>query len=229
MALQERQKEILSILKENRTANVRELSAKLYVSEMTVRRDLKEMHSLGLIERNHGSVFLPESAEDVSMFLRMTKNAKAKEIIATKALPVLPEFSTLFIDSSSTALALAERMCLDFKTVITHNLQTALLLSKNEKTKLILLGGNLECNSVSATGGWTVRQIKECHFDLMIFSSSAVMGEDIYERSFEQNEIKLAALAQSKKRILLIDKSKFGASGTYRLGSLKDFDAFVTD
>jgi DeoR/GlpR family transcriptional regulator of sugar metabolism len=196
---------------------------------MTVRRDLKEMHTLGLIERSHGAVFLPETTEEVSMFLRMAKNAKAKEKIAAKALPLLPEFSTLFIDGSSTALALAQRMNLDFKTVVTYNLQAALQLSKNEKAKLILLGGNVEPNSVSTGGSWTVRQIKELHFDLMIFSTAAVIGEDIYERSLDPKEIKLAALSQSKTKILLVDKSKFQQNGTHRVGALQDFDMVITD
>ena len=84
MALHERQQEILSLLKQTGSFKVRDLAGKLFVSEMTIRRDLKEMHALGLIERSHGSVFLPETTEEVSLFLRMTKNARAKEKIATK-------------------------------------------------------------------------------------------------------------------------------------------------
>ncbi|MBR2441534.1 MAG: DeoR/GlpR transcriptional regulator [Clostridia bacterium] len=229
MHLPNRQTDILNLLKQTRSASVKTLAEKLFVSEMTIRRDLKEMHALGLIERTHGAVFLPETTEEVSMFLRMAKNAKAKEKIATKALPLLPEFSTLFIDGSSTALALVQRMNLDFKTVVTYNLQAALQLSKNEKAKLILLGGNVEPNSVSTTGSWTVRQIKELHFDLMICSTAAVIGEDIYERSLEPKEIKYAALCQSKKKILLVDKSKFQENGTYRVGCLKEFDMVITD
>ena len=229
MALHERQQEILSLLKQTGTIKVRDLAGKLFVSEMTIRRDLKEMHALGLIERGHGSVFLPETTEEVSLFLRMTKNAKAKEKIATKALPFLPEFSTVFLDGSSTALALAQRMNLNFKTVVTHSLQTALQLAKNEKIHLILLGGKVDFHSSSSTGGWTVRQIKELHFDLMLFSCAAVIGEEFYERSIEQKEIKLAAMEQSKKRILLVDSSKFQQNGTYRLGALNELDLVITE
>ena len=53
MAINERHNSILSILKKNRTANVKELAKKLFVSEATVRRDLTEMKRLGLVERSH--------------------------------------------------------------------------------------------------------------------------------------------------------------------------------
>ena len=54
MALTERQNEILRRLKEDKKAVVTVLAKELYVSEATIRRDLAEMHSMGLIERSHG-------------------------------------------------------------------------------------------------------------------------------------------------------------------------------
>ena len=115
----ERQNAILQALKENKSANVANLAKKLYVSEATIRRDLAQMESMGLIERTHGGALLPENAEEISIFFRMEKNAREKERAATKALPHIPYFKSVFIDSSSTALALAERMDLNHKTVVT--------------------------------------------------------------------------------------------------------------
>ena len=87
MALTERQNEILKRLKENKTASVNELAKTLFVSEATIRRDLAEMKSMGLVERSHGGALLPENAEEISIFFRMEKNANEKERAATKALP----------------------------------------------------------------------------------------------------------------------------------------------
>ena len=229
MSLNERHSAILNILKETRRAGVQELSEKLFVSDATIRRDLKEMQSLGLIERSHGGAILHDNADEVSIFVRMTKNAKAKEQVATNALPRLPEFRSVFIDSSSTALALAGRMDLSFKTVVTNNLETALRLSKNPNVNLILLGGSVQFRSVSSTGSWTVRQIEEFNFDLMLASCAAIVDGAVLERSLEQKEIKLAALRRSKFKILLADKSKLSTDGTYRLAAVEDFDLLVTD
>ncbi len=229
MSMNERHDKILSILKENKSIDVKTLAKSLFVSEATVRRDLSEMQKLGLVERSRGGAFLPDNAEEISIFVRMAKNAKEKEQVATKALSLLPEFRSVFIDSSSTALALAERMDLSYKTVVTNNLQTAILLSKKPNINLILLGGNVQYNTISATGAFTARQLSEFSFDLMILSCAAVSNGEAFERSLEQKEIKFAAFQRSKKRILLFDSAKYSEFGAYSLGKLDDFDMFITD
>ncbi len=229
MGINERHSVILSILKDKRSANVSELSGALFVSEATVRRDLTEMQKLGLAERSHGGAVLSDNAEEISIFVRMNKNAKEKETVASNALPHIPDFRSVFIDSSSTALALAERMDLSFKTVVTNNLQTAIRLSGKRDINLIILGGSVQYNTVSATGSFTARQIEEFSFDLMISSCSAVNGDEVYESSIEQKEIKLAAMRRSKRRILIFDGEKYGAYGAYKIATLGDFDAVVSN
>ena len=229
MALTERQNEILRRLKEQKTAAVNKLAKELYVSEATIRRDLAEMQNLGLVERSHGGALLPENAEEVSIFFRMERNASEKEKVATKALPHIPPFKSVFLDSSSTALALAERIELNRKTVVTNNLQTAIQFSKKPNITLILLGGSVHFNTNSTTGSWTARQLEDFSFDLMISSCAAIIGNDVFERSLEQKEIKRAAFNRSQKRVLLIDHTKFQSHGTYRMASLSEYDLVVTD
>ncbi|MBQ9714469.1 MAG: DeoR/GlpR transcriptional regulator [Clostridia bacterium] len=229
MALTERQNEILKRLRESKSAGVSTLAKEFYVSEATIRRDLAEMKSMGLIERSHGGALLPENADEISIFFRMEKNASEKERAATKALMHIPPFKSVFIDSSSTALALAERIDLSFKTVVTNNLQTAIQLSKKPNITLIMLGGNVHFNTNSATGSWTARQLQDFSFDLMISSCAAIIGTEVFERSIEQKEIKRVAFERCKKRILLIDHTKFTSNGTYRLSALSDYDLVVTD
>lgn len=229
MALNERQNEILRILKEQKKVNVGKLAKTFYVSEATIRRDLSEMNGMGLIERSHGGAILPENSEEISIFFRMEKNATEKERAATKALPHIPPFKSVFIDSSSTALALAERMDFSFKTVVTNNLQTATQLSKKPNVTLIMLGGTVQYNTISATGSWTARQLDDFRFDLMISSCAAVLDGNAYERSIDQKEIKRAAFERSGKRVLLIDHTKFGAHGAYRLTGLEAYDLVATD
>ena len=229
MPLNERHDKILKILKENKSANVKELAKALFVSEATIRRDLTEMQTLGLVERSHGGAILPENANEVSIFIRMTKNAKEKESVAHKALAHIPEFRSVFIDSSSTALALAERMNLEHKTVVTNNLQTAIQLSKKVNVNLILLGGTVQYNTISSTGSWTARQLEDFSFDLMISSCTTINDDSTFERSLDQKEIKLVAFKRSKKRILLVDHSKFSPEGIYRLAKLQEYDLIITD
>ena len=229
MKLSERQNNILELLKEKRNCEVRALSESLFVSEATIRRDLTELQKLGLIERTHGGAVLEDNAEEISIFVRMNENSKEKELAATNALPNLPEFSSVFVDSSSTALALAERMDLSHKTVVTNNLQTAMRLSNKKDINLIILGGSVQYNTVSATGSFAFRQLGEFSFDLMICSCAAVNDGEALERSIEQKEIKSAAMHRAKYKILVFDSSKYAENGSYKVASLSDFDLVATD
>jgi len=229
MVTNERHNQILSIIKSHRNVTVKELTAALFVSEATVRRDLSEMQRLGLIERTHGGAVIAGNAEEISHFVRIVKNAKEKELIASRALERLPFFNSVFIDGSSTALALAERMNLEHKTVVTYNLQTALQLSKKPNVNLITLGGSVHYNTVSATGAWTAKQVNEFHFDLLISSCSAINGRDVLENTGDQKEIKQNALRRSGFKILLADHTKFASSAVYKSSETNDYDLVITD
>lgn len=229
MALTERQNDILKLLKEQKKAEVNELASALYVSEATIRRDLTQMQNMGLIERSHGGAILPENAEEISMFFRMERNANEKERAATKAIPYLPYFQSVFLDSSSTVLALAERIELKHKTVLTNSLHTALQLSKIPNVNLILLGGSVQFNTNSAIGSWTARQLKDFSLDLMISSCKAIVGSAAFESSLDQKEIKRTAFEQCRKHVLIIDHTKFSAHASYKLNELSEYDFVATD
>ncbi len=229
MLVNERQNEILMYLKNNKTANVHTLAKKLYVSEATVRRDLRALGDMGLLERCHGGALFPENTDEQSMTFRIRKKATEKSRIANTALEALPAFGSVFLDGSSTVLALAERMNLSSKTVITNSLQAALVLSKLPGLNLHMLGGNVKYNSNATNGAATLRQIEHINVDLLLCSCASVKGDECAERTFELAELKRSVFKRSKTRVLLVDSAKFGAFGTYSMLKLTDFDMIITD
>ena len=229
MLINERYDKILNVLKQKRKVSVKELTALLFVSEATVRRDLTEMQKLGLIERAHGCAVISNNTEEVSHFVRIDKNTKEKEYIASLALKRLPRFGTVFLDGSSTAVALAERMNLEHKTVVTYNLQTAMQISKKPNVNLIILGGVVHYSTASAIGSWTASQINDFYFDLFISSCSAISNQEIYENSLEQKIIKQNALNKSTFKILLADHTKFESTPVYKSSNSSDYSLIVTD
>ena len=230
MLSNERQDKILAILKKKYSATVQELSKELYASSATVRRDLEEMQNMGLLKRSHGGAVLIESADEISIFVRMTENARQKELAATRALKYIPmDFQTVFLDSSSTVLALAQRMNLTDKTVITNNLQTVLQLSKIKGINLIIPGGSISTTGVSVTGSWTMKQLSEFRYDLMLTSCAALTATSAFETSLDQRDIKRTVFERSACRILIADRTKFHAHGTYCFQDLSAFDKLVFD
>ena len=54
---------ILEYLQKNKSADVKELSERLIVSDMTVRRDLKYLEDQDLVRIKHGGVFINQSGD----------------------------------------------------------------------------------------------------------------------------------------------------------------------
>ena len=220
---------ILEHLKEHRSASVETLAKMFYVSEASIRRDLKEMQKMGMIERSRGGALYYENADEVSIFVRAEKNAKEKEQTATIALKALPDFQSVFIDNSSTCLALAERMNLAYKTVVTNGLQIASKLSQKENVTIIMPGGEFHYNTNSVTGSITCDALDRYRVDLMLSSCAAIDDGGTFEHSPETMQLKRRAFERSRIRYLLVDSSKFGQSATYCTRKLSDYDGVITN
>ena len=229
MSYNERFQQILDYLKKNNSASVEQLAEMLYVSVATVRRDLAELQKRGQIKRSHGGAVLMEGADEVSFFIRQVKNAHEKQAAANVALRHMPEFQTVFIDNSSTCLALAERMELSHKTVVTNGLNVAMRIARHDDVNLIMPGGEVKFNTTAVHGSMTANCLNNFRFDLSVISCAAVDNEGSYEFSVESMEIKKTALARSKNKVLVFDSTKVGTTAICKTASLDDYDHIFTD
>ncbi len=78
------------------------LSKTLYVSEMTVRRDLKNLQLFGYIERYNGGAAYIENEVGLPFDCRDKLHNKEKQLLSESVRKFLKDGMTVFIDSSST-------------------------------------------------------------------------------------------------------------------------------
>ena len=121
------------------------------VSEMTLRTDLKALDEARRVVRVHGGVKSVEQVVGTDDLLsrRAARNAEAKQIIAEKAAALLRPNTTLFLDSGSTATAVARCIPDQPMLIYTSGLSCAMELAKLEKPHVSLPGGNLNRFSLS--------------------------------------------------------------------------------
>lgn len=227
----ERLQQIQKILNQNKTASVSELSAKLYVSEATVRRDLNELQQQGLVKRIHGGVVLIEGTNrEVPLYVRERQNHNAKVEIASRAASYLQDGQVLFLDASSTVQHLVKHLE-SYKdlTILTNGLKTAQELSSLPH-KIYCTGGLLLRNSSAYVGSYAERIVHEFNADLLFFSSRGVSEDGrITDDSAEETLLRRAMFEQSKKRIYLCDSSKFGLLFCYNLCTIRQVDAIISN
>ena len=232
MLTKERQQQILSYLSQHNTVTVQELSARLYASSSTIRRDLSELEEQGILKRVHGGAVLTAgSTFDTPAQLRKTQQLAEKFKIAELASRFLRPSSTYFFDSSSTSAVLASRLTEypDVK-IATNGVDIIANMSSSPKLSILSCGGYLRSPWGELTGNIAIKSIEGMYADVFFFSCAGFTREQgAMEFSDENVAVKRAFYRNSKLQILLCDSTKFGKQYFFNLFTLHEIDYIVTD
>lgn len=230
MIQEERLVRILSIINENKFVTAEELKNSLYVSLSTIRRDLAELNSRGLIIRSHGGAIVKSEAESTDYIAIDTDPlSAAKTAIAQRAAELVNDGDTIFMAASSTVL-----MMIDYLqekkniTVVTNGLRTVHLLSEHG-IRVYGCGGNFVEQSNALCGNSAVEFIESFNYDTAFFSCVALspLGDICMEPQFAP--VIKASVLRSKKCACLCDGSKFGKHAPHNTLTANQIDFLITD
>ncbi|HHY80175.1 MAG TPA: DeoR/GlpR transcriptional regulator [Thermoanaerobacter sp.] len=228
----ERRRKIMSLIQENQSVLVPELSKLFNVTEETIRRDLEKLEQEGLVKRTYGGAVLRESTNiDLSVNIREITNVEGKQAIALKVAEYIEDGDTLMLDSSSTAFYVAKQI--KFKrrlTVITNSEKIVLELSNAKDCKVISTGGTLKANSLSYIGHWAEEAIKNYYVDKAIISCKGLDREKGITESHEMEaEVKRNMVNAANKVFLVVDHTKIDKSSFVRFATFDKIDYIFTD
>ena len=225
----QRQKKILDMLQRGKVS-IPSAAAELGVTEMTVRRDLKELEKrkLALLVKG-GAIPFPARYEPEENELEHLerKNAIA-DVLFLRILPA----DSIFLSAGSTTLAFARvlaRRNTRPMTVITNSLSIASTLFRSS-CKVILLGGELRTHSLDLIGPVAEKNLEEYHVDYLISGCDAAIAD----HGFYTSDMSLANLERKSLRIadqavIVCDSSKFGKRALTRFAQTNEIDLLVTD
>ena len=216
----------------NRFVTVDQLSDALFCSGATIRRDLSNLEAGGLLRRVRGGAILIEGrTNDDPIDFRESKNVMQKQIIAGMAHAHIRDGMTLFMDSSSTSLALARRLD-DFSNlrVITNGIKNANLLSDFHGITVMCAGGTIRPNSKSLVGTSTLDYLSRYNADIAFMSCRGFgVAGGATEASEDECQIKKVFMQNSKSSILLCDSSKKDQEYLCKLAPLTHFTHVLTE
>ncbi|MGI5899530.1 MAG: DeoR/GlpR family DNA-binding transcription regulator [Christensenellales bacterium] len=228
----ERQDAIVTYLKEHHTATVAELSKRFFISETSIRRDLTKLERAGFLCKTYGGAVLVEGRNDVMAFeARQATERTEKQQIARKAVSLIKNGDVIFLDSSSTVLAMAPHLAsFSNLTVITHGLKMALSLASFSHLKIYVAGGFLAPNLYSCNGSLTALVIRQMHADKCFLSPRGLDFEaGVFCASEEEAHIRRIMMDRSNQTILVCDTKKIGQWSFAYLCALNEVDALVCD
>ncbi len=232
MKPQERRDEIVRLAAAAGEVTVEDLARQLAASRETIRRDLMLLADQGVLLKFHGGARLPRPDVEGSFQARMAMNVGAKRQIARTAAKLFEPGDTLFIDTGSTTLWLAEELGhLKGLTIITNAPALARAACNSEGgNRVYLLGGDFKSDNEETVGPLAIEQIRRFRPRYAVLTIGALDTEGgVMDYDIDEAQIAQAMIGQADSVILLADSSKFGKRALFQVCATAVADILVTE
>ena len=230
-------RQILAYLKTQKSCTLKELMDAFGVSSATIHRDVAILAKRDAVERVRGGLIYNEtpapSGNAAAYQERVVTRQPEKIMVAQKALHVIEEGDIIFLDSSTTVYELALLLThgeFDHLTIITNAIPVMHLFRKfPAHWSLIGLGGNYDPQLNSILGISALEQLARYNLTKAFVSGFGLDDKTATTNHEHQAEILRKVLDAADKRYLLIDHTKLGRKGLYRIAARGGFDAIISD
>jgi len=230
----QRKAALIEYLSKHGGGTVKELSQLLQVSEMTVRRDLKQLEAQGMIIPSHGGVvFVQSLMKEPALNEKAAKNKDIKDRIAAYAVEhFVSEGDVIMLEGGTTIAGMAPYLR-KFRqlTILTNGLDTLnRLRDLSGENTVLCCGGTLRGISGTFVGPVAQSFFKQFHANTVFLSALGFAPETGFtDPNIMDTEIKKAMIHSSQRTIMLIDSTKFGVKSLTTFVTIQDVDVVVTD
>jgi DeoR family transcriptional regulator of aga operon len=230
--LEERRQEILDRINQAGRAAVTELSQQFGVSEVTIRADLQALAERSLVVRTHGGAIAAlRGPFELSLATRRQQQVAEKSRIGVAAAAMVADGDAIFLDSSSTALAIAQNIknCRDL-TVITNGLTIAQELIDAHGVLVVLIGGTLRRETASLVGGEGLDRLRRFNIQKGFFGAHGISAaEGLTDVSLAEAEVKRPMISMCRQVIAVLDATKWDRAGLASFASLRQVHRVISD
>jgi DeoR/GlpR family transcriptional regulator of sugar metabolism len=229
---EQRQSLILKAIREDGHVIVGELSRELDVSEVTIRRDLRELAAQGLLRRAHGGAVLTTPAPpEPPVIQRMVQARNCKERIGRVAADLVADGESIFVGSGSTTVFVArhlkERKNL---TVVTNALNVATELAAAKGVTVVVTGGMMRATELSLVGHLAEQSLREVRVDKVIIGIRAISLDDGMTNDYLPEVMTDRTIIDMAPELIVVaDHTKFGQVATAYLAPVDRITTLVTD
>jgi len=230
MLTKHRKQAILATLKRDGQVIAKALSASFDVSEDTIRRDLRELASEGLLQRVHGGA-LPSSPAVGDIIQRQQINTVAKLAIARKAAELILPGQVAILDGGTTCVLLARHLPPTLEaTIVTHSPSVAVELVNHPGIEVVLIGGRLFKHSMVAVGAAAIEAITHIRADVYFMGVTGVHPvAGLSTGDLEEAHIKRALAARAAEVVVLASTEKINAASAYVIAEVTAANTIVVE
>ncbi|WP_409298575.1 DeoR/GlpR family DNA-binding transcription regulator [Peribacillus sp. SCS-26] len=209
MLADERYLKILSLLKDQGTIKMTELSVITGASEATIRRDLAVLEKKKLLKRVHGgAALLMRMGFEPAVDEKANKFMKEKQKIAEKAASYIVNQDCIYLDAGTTTAEIIPYLKGKNVTVLTNGIMHIPILAAAGIPAMIV-GGTVKSTTNAIIGSAAVQFLSQYRFDKCFLGMNGVHPELGYTTPDpEEALLKKTALQLSTEAFVLADSSK---------------------
>lgn len=225
MLAEQRKQQILQILDTRGSITLPELTSLLHVSESTIRRDLQEMDSKGLLVRVFGGAVSANSMTDLreeGVLEKQTVNIREKQMIGRYAASLIQPNDFVFIDAGTTTGAvipfITEHSAVYITNAVAHGLELA-----RRGFRVSLVGGEIRGLTEAIVGSAACEELRSYNFTKCFMGTNGVNADNGFTTpDINEAIIKGRAVAQSKERYVVCTSEKFHVISPVRFAAWGD-------
>lgn len=228
---EERRLEIMKLLGRDGRVSVADLSQQFCVSEVTIRADLQLLSDQSLIVRTHGGAVPANRSPDLSLTLRRQQQVSEKERIGAAGATLVNNGEAIFLDTSSTALALAQHLKghRDL-TIISNSLAIAHSLLDTAGITVVMPGGIMQRETMSLIGTNGLDFLSRFNIRKGFFGAHGItVQEGLTDVSPAETEVKTHIITMCHEVTAILDGTKWGRVGVASFAPLKAIQRVITD
>ena len=234
---QEREEMLMNALHERGRLSIAEVVALLDVSEATARRLFVQMEKDQKLIRSYGGVQLPVSMDSYSFERYEKMLAAEKRRIGLAAAARVQNGDSIYMDSGTTLLRMAEALArrlttgsVHSLTIVTNSLANLAALENAPGCRVLLLGGEYNRRRRDFSGTVTEKSLEMFHFRKCFLGCEGLS----LQLGFSAHHLELANLdarvvERTERRHVLMDSSKFGSDALVAYAKMEEINVILTD
>jgi DeoR/GlpR family transcriptional regulator of sugar metabolism len=230
--LEERRQQVLRRLRETGRVSVVELSQEFGVSEVTVRNDLQALADHNLIIRTHGGAILPHNDQfELALANRTQQQVEEKNRIGAAGAALVANGDAIILDSSSTALVIAQRLKQHrHLTIVTNSVAIAHEMRDAPGVGVVLTGGRMRPETASLVGITEATMLREFNIQKGFFGAHGITVEDgLTDVNADEAGVKRWLASMCRQVIAVLDATKWGKVGVVSFVPAAQVDTVISD
>lgn len=233
MLKEERQQVILDLLDQRKIIKISDLTTVIDVTEMTIRRDLKELEQHNLLTRIHGGAMFAEGNDvlpiELSHIEKKQLNLNEKQEIASLAANEINDGDVIFLGAGTTLELVYDFLKIKHAIILTNSIFVFNKFQFDSRFELILIGGNYRPLTGAFYGSITSTMLRDIHVDKAFIGVNAIHQNSLYNANADEGIIERLVLENAGRTYILADNSKFNQKAFYHFYDLSLADMLLTD